>query len=101
MKNQIQSASEVKNSNQTRTSSYEKRKIKQWGIISTFLLCFVFFLTNCDKHDKESDEDNYSNVIEFTPEEQMVLWQMRNSNNKISIDEAIILANEYCRRYSC
>lgn len=54
--------------------------------------------TNCDKSDEINDlgfEDiNLPKSVEFTADEQKVLRQMRNKDNKIGMEEALQLAND-------
>ena len=54
MKNQVKTASEVKNSNRTRTLAHETRKNKQWLsmlFIAALVLSATF--TSCDKDDED------------------------------------------------
>ena len=73
--------------------------MKKFNLIKIYiLLSIVCFFTCCDKNnmidEQEIDDGNNIQNIEFTPDEQKVLWQMRNQDNKISREEAFLLANE-------
>jgi hypothetical protein len=64
-----------------------------WATLSVaVVLCF----TACETNEDFSNVDDLKEVVsaELTADEMRVLYQMRNKNNKIGLDEATAIANE-------